>query len=131
MRHGNLLSILASLAFLAGGPLMVQTARADANNPDVIPTFVDALNRGDTTTAQQLAAPNLTLTLGSGQSFAISASIPIPAELLPITIVSLSPEEQGSQTVDGVLTFGSNPSQQRVQFKGDAGVIVSIRVLGP
>ena len=107
------------------------SARADENNPDVIPAFVDALNRGDTGLALQLSSPSLVLILPNGQSLTVSASTPFPAALLPITIISLDPQGVGSQTVDAVLTFGSDPTRVRVEFKGEGGVIVSIRILGP
>ncbi len=126
------------LTFLLFAALLVgalgsgaSSARADENNPDVIPTFVDALNRGDTGLALQLSSPSLVLILPNGQSFTVSASTPFPAALLPITIISLDPQGVGSQTVDAVLTFGSDPTRVRVEFKGEGGVIVSIRVLGP
>jgi hypothetical protein len=109
----------------------VHRVYADANNPDVIPTFIDAINRGDANLAMQLASPNLTLTLPGGVTVPVNPATPIPATFLPITIVSLTPEGTGTQTVDGVFTLGSDPTQQRVQIRGDGGVIVSIVLLGP
>jgi hypothetical protein len=128
-RHAPAAALLVVAALLS--PLAVQNLRADANNPDVIPTFIDAVNRGDIGAAMQLTSPNLSLTLPSGLMVPVDPSTPIPASFLPITIVSLTPEGTGSQTVDGVFTFGSDPRQQRVQIKGDGGVIVSIALLGP
>jgi hypothetical protein len=122
------LLILSALVFSARP---VRVAQADANNPDVIPTFVDSLNRGDMNSAMQVASQNLKLTLPNGLSVPITASTPLPAALLPITILSLTPEGMGTQTVDGVFTFGSDPTQQRVQIRGDGGVIVFIAILGP
>jgi hypothetical protein len=132
MRPGHRF-LLAVFAVLMVGSLGrdVRTVRADESNPDVIPSFINALNTGDVAAALQLASPSLTMTLPGGLSFPISAVATVPASLLPITIVSLTPEGTGSQTVDGVFTFGGDPTPQRVQIKGNGGVIVSILVLGP
>lgn len=130
LRRRYLVPLLALLAFVAFGMQAPRIATGDANNPDVIPTFIDALNRGDINSALQVASPNLTLKLANGVSVPISVSTPVPAPLLPITIVSLTPEGTGTQTVDAVLTFGSDPTQRQVQFRGEGGVIVSISVVG-
>jgi hypothetical protein len=131
LRLHHLLPAVILLVALTLAPVTIRNSYADANNPDVIPTFIDAVNRGDVNAAMQLVSPNLTITLPSGLTVPADPSTPIPATFLPITIVSLTPEGTGSQTVDGVITVGSNPTQQRVQFKGDGGVITSIILLGP
>src|SRR6266536_6425580 len=108
----SLLVLAAVIAGTLGGRSL--PVRADENNPDVIPTFVDALNRGDTDLALLLSSPSIVLILPGGQALSVSASTPFPAAFLPITIVSLTPQGIGSQTVDGVMTFGSDPTVVRV-----------------
>jgi hypothetical protein len=131
MRFRYLVLLIAVCITAALGPSAARVAEADANNPDVIPTFVNAVNSGDTATALQVVSPSLTITLANGRSIPFSASTPVPQALLPITIISLTPEGMGSQTVDAVVTFGADPTQQHLQFKGEGGVIVSITALGP
>jgi hypothetical protein len=131
LRFRSLLLILILLFAVVLSPLAVRDAMADANNPDVIPAFIDAVNRGDANAVMQLVSPNLTVTLPGGITLPVDTSTPLSPSLLPVTIVSLTPEGTGSQTVDGVLAFGSDPTQKQVQFKGDGGVITSIVLLGP
>jgi hypothetical protein len=137
MRMRTLVAVPFGLTLVLLVALASPASRLESapNDPVTIRDFVTAVNNGDMAAAFLNAAPSIAFTLPGGQTIAFTQSTPLPASLLPIAIVSLTPEGQGSQTVDCVFTFGSDPTKQQVQIKGDisgdAGVIVSIKVIGP
>jgi hypothetical protein len=94
-------------------------------------SLVTAINNGDMASAMQIASPDLTVTVPGGLTFRMSPGAQLPASILPITVVSVTSEGAGSQTLDAVLMFGGDPTRYNVQVKGSNAQVGSIRVLGP
>jgi hypothetical protein len=128
-------NLAIALVFVFGLSLTGAVAgRAQADAGTILQSFITAVNTGDVAAAQQLASPDLMITLPGGGTFSAlqgeSADFQaIPPAFLPITIVSLTPDASGDQ-VDAVLRFGFFLSAH-VQVHTTDGVIDNMTVIGP
>lgn len=128
-------SILSLVPLRLSAPAM----HAEGGCAGTVRSFVDAVDNGDAAAALQDISPNLTVSLPNGLTLPLgrlAASLPsaqasvLPASFLPLTIVSLSADSQAADTVDAVLTIGSQPTAQQAQITCSNGLIASIAVSG-